>query len=83
MAQGATLLVQLMKALLDKQAQNDILTSNQREVAMLEHLGVSWPELTADQQGVLISLIEELARVMPAELQLRESKRFVALASIT
>ena len=59
---------QLKKALLDKDAPRDILTANQREVAMLEDLGVAHSELTTNQQGVLISVIEELARVMPAEV---------------
>ena len=59
---------QLRKALVDEKAPSDILTSNQREVAMLEDLGIPYTELIADQQGVLISLIEELARVMPAEV---------------
>ena len=60
--------VQLNKALLDKEAPSDIITSNQREVAMLEDLGIPYSELTADQQGVLMSLIEELARVMPVDV---------------
>ncbi len=60
--------VQLEKALLAKEAPSDILTSNQREVAMLEHLGIPWSGLGVDQQGVLISLIEELAKVMPADV---------------
>ncbi|HEX5788228.1 MAG TPA: DUF3500 domain-containing protein [Woeseiaceae bacterium] len=59
---------QLRKALLDDEAPGDILTSNQREVAMLEDLGIPYPDLTADQQGVLISVIEELARVMPPDV---------------
>jgi hypothetical protein len=60
--------VQLETAVLDKEAPSDILTSNQREVAMLEDLGIPWSGLTADQQGVLISLIEELASVMPVDV---------------
>lgn len=59
---------QLEKTVLDKEAPPDILTSNQREIAMLEDVGIPCSELTAIQQGLLISVIEELASVMPAEI---------------
>lgn len=59
---------QLENALLNKEAPSDILTSNQREVTMLEDLGIQWCALTANQQGILISIIEELASVMPPDV---------------
>jgi hypothetical protein len=44
-------------------APNEIITGAQREVAILEDLGIAYKELNAEQQGLLISLIEVYASV--------------------
>lgn len=55
-------------AVLAAEAPRDILTSNERQATMQEDAGVSYSELTAEQQGVLWSLVEEYATVQPDSL---------------
>ena len=55
-------------AVLSAEAPRDILTSNERQAAMQEDAGVSYSDLTTEQQGVLWSLIEEYATVQPGSL---------------
>jgi len=59
---------QRTSAILDNEAPSDILTSAEREVAMLEDLGVAYPDLTSDQREVIWSIIEEYARAQPAPI---------------
>jgi hypothetical protein len=53
-------------AMLSDEAPRDILTSSEREVAMLDDLGVSQNDLTPNQQATLWSIIEEYATAQPA-----------------
>ncbi len=53
-------------AMLSDEAPRDILTSAEREVAMLDDLGVSHADLDASQQAALWSIIEEYASAQPA-----------------
>ena len=57
---------QRASAMLGDEAPRDILTSAEREVAMLEDLGVAYADLNADQRGVLWSIIEEYATAQPS-----------------
>jgi hypothetical protein len=50
-------------AILPGQAPNDIITGNQREVAALEEVGIHYPQLTAEQQTLLIRIIDQIASV--------------------
>ena len=52
-------------AMLSDEAPRDILTSSEREVAMLDDLGVPHGDLTSSQQSVLWSIIEEYATAQP------------------
>lgn len=57
---------QRASAMLSDEAPRDILTSSEREVAMLDDLGVSQNDLTPSQQATLWSIIEEYATAQPA-----------------
>jgi hypothetical protein len=48
-------------AITSEKAPNDILSFNSRKAAILENVGIAGSELTTEQRGVLISLIEEHA----------------------
>ena len=52
-------------AIISNEAPRDILTSNERQAAMQTNDGVTFNQLTTEQQGVLWSLIEEYAGVQP------------------
>jgi hypothetical protein len=49
------------QAVLSKDAPSDILTGSSREAAIQEDRGISYGNLTAEQQGLLLSLIQEYA----------------------
>ena len=53
-------------AMLSEEAPRDILTAAEREVAMLEDLGVSHADLDASQREALWAIVEEYARAQPA-----------------
>ena len=53
------------QAVLSKDAPKDILTSNSREAAIQEDKGISYGKLTQEQQGLLLSLIQEYASAQP------------------
>ena len=53
-------------AMLSDTAPRDILTSNQREAAMQDDLGVAHHDLNEQQRGVLWSIIEEYATAPPS-----------------
>ena len=59
---------QAKKALLPGDAPADILTRNEKQVAMLPDEGIAYGALTPAQQGMLMSVIEELAKVQPPAL---------------
>ncbi|HCE02728.1 MAG TPA: hypothetical protein DEQ98_05755 [Acidobacteria bacterium] len=59
-------MTQKASAMLSEEAPRDVLTSNEREVAMLDDLGVSHADMDASQRGVLWSIIEEYAMAQPA-----------------
>ena len=52
-------------AVVSKEAPSDILTRNSREAAVQEDKGISYGKLTQEQQGLLLSLIEEYASAQP------------------
>jgi hypothetical protein len=56
------------KAIVSDTAPPEILTRMEREVGTLDTTGITYAELTADQQGMLLGLIEEYARVQRPEL---------------
>ena len=56
---------QLASAKIGDMAPPDILTSNQREAAMQDDLGVAYRDLDANQRGALWSIIEEYAGAQP------------------
>lgn len=53
------------QAVLSQDAPKDILTSNSREAAIQEDKGISYEKLTREQQGLLLSLIQEYASAQP------------------
>ena len=55
-------------AVISGRAPADILTGNARDAASQEDKGIAFPELTADQQGVLMTLIREYAGVQRPEM---------------
>ncbi len=57
---------QMASAMLSEDAPRDILTSAEREVAMLEDLGVAYADLNENQRGVLWSVVEEYASAQPS-----------------
>ncbi|MCC6155385.1 MAG: DUF3500 domain-containing protein [Candidatus Hydrogenedentes bacterium] len=54
--------------ILQRDVPADVITGNAREAAIEENVGVSYTALNADQQGVLISLIQLLANIQRPEL---------------
>ena len=55
-------------AIFSPEAPRDILTSNARQAAMLEDVGVGYGQLNAEQRAILWSIIEEYATVQPESL---------------
>ena len=71
------------QAVLSKDAPRDILTSNSREAAIQEDKGISFGKLTQEQQGLLLSLIEEYASTQPlAQAQARLARVKAALPTV-
>jgi len=52
-------------ALISESAPRDIVTSNERTVAIREDKGIAFSKLTKDQQGTLLALIEEYLGAQP------------------
>ena len=78
--QARTLLASLndaqrASAMLNDTAPRDILTSNQREAAMQDDLGVAQRDLDQNQRGVLWSIIEEYATTQPTAVADRRLMR--------
>jgi hypothetical protein len=60
------------QAILGRSAPSDILTGSSRQAAIQERKGISYGDLTGEQQGLLLSLIREFASVQPpAQAQAR------------
>ena len=58
---------QSVKAIVSTSAPGDMLTTNQRVAAIQEDKGISYSDLTKDQQGMLMALIEEYLSAQPRE----------------
>jgi hypothetical protein len=56
---------QAAQAVLSKDAPEEILTNDSREAAIQEDGGISYGKLTQEQQGLLLSLIQEYASTQP------------------
>ncbi len=54
------------QAVLSKDAPEEILTNDSREAAIQEDSGISYGKLTQQQQGLLLSLIQEYASTQPS-----------------
>ena len=61
-------MIQKASAMLSDEAPRDVLTSNGREVAMLDDLGVSHADMDASQRTALWAIIEEYATAQPAPI---------------
>jgi hypothetical protein len=59
---------QRKEAVLKETAPSDILTGNQREAAIQEDRGVAYKALNKEQQGILLTLIQEHANVQKPEM---------------
>lgn len=59
---------QRSRAVLSPAAPDDILTSNSRKAAMQEDRGVSYAELSEEQRGLLLAVIDEYASAQPRAL---------------
>lgn len=59
---------QRAQAVVADEAPRDILTSNRREVSMLADEGIAYADMTGEQQGLLLSLLELYASVQPPDI---------------
>lgn len=59
---------QRRKAILSATAPPDILTGHDREAAIQEDLGIAYGELTPEQQGLLLTLIQEVVGAQADEI---------------
>lgn len=59
---------QRSEAVIDTKAPNDIITGAERQAAILEDKGLAYSKLNKEQQGLLISIIEEYAGAQPRAL---------------
>jgi hypothetical protein len=74
---------QSAQAVLSKDAPDEILTGNSRKAAIQEDKGVLYSKLTPEQQGLLLSLIQEYAAAQPlAVAQSRLARVKADLANI-
>ena len=69
---------QRSEAVLSKNAPEDILTGDSREAAIQEDKGISYGKLTQEQQGLLLSLIQEYAAAQPPAVALARLARVKA-----
>ena len=71
------------QAVLSKDAPDEILTGNSRKAAIQEDKGISYSKLSPEQQGLLLSLIQEYAAAQPpAVAQSRLARVKADLANI-
>jgi hypothetical protein len=74
---------QRAKAVISADAPGDILTGNSRQAAIQEDKGLPYPELNAQQQGLLISLVQEYASTQsPPVADARLERVKAALAQV-
>jgi hypothetical protein len=59
---------QRSEAVIDAKAPNDIITGASRQAAILEDKGIPYSKLTKEQQGMLITVIQEYADTQPKPL---------------
>lgn len=59
---------QRSEAVIDVKAPNDIITGAARQATILEDKGISYSKLTKEQQGMLITIIQEYADTQPRPL---------------
>ena len=69
---------QKQQAVLSTTAPDDILTTNVRKAAMQEDKGVAYADLTAEQRGLMLAVIEEYAAVQPMALAAQRIERLRA-----
>ncbi|HEX7087596.1 MAG TPA: DUF3500 domain-containing protein [Vicinamibacterales bacterium] len=55
-------------AIVAPEAPSDILTTNERKAGILEQTGLAYKDMTAQQRGMLLALIEEYASAQPRKL---------------
>ncbi|GMW02302.1 MAG: hypothetical protein AMXMBFR84_34380 [Candidatus Hydrogenedentota bacterium] len=66
---------QRAKAVISKEAPKDVLSGNQREMQIVEHVGLPYGELTEEQKSAMLALIEAHARVQVKEVAENRLKR--------
>jgi hypothetical protein len=76
---------QRAKAIISAEAPDDILTSNARTATRQEARGITHKELTAEQRGLLLAVIDEYAAAQPKALarQRLEAVRAAGLETVT
>jgi hypothetical protein len=74
---------QAREAILSRKAPAEILTGDDRDAAIQEDKGISWAKLRPEQQGLLLSLVQEYAGAQsPAVAQARLSRIKSALPNV-
>lgn len=56
------------QAVISAEAPDDILTSNSRKAAMQEDRGLAYADMTTEQRGLLMAVVEEYAQAQPQAL---------------
>ncbi|HEX2139046.1 MAG TPA: DUF3500 domain-containing protein [Woeseiaceae bacterium] len=69
---------QSAQAVVSPKAPDDILTSNARKAAMQEQNGIAYAELSPEQRGLLLAIIEEYAGVQPEAVARQRVERIRA-----
>jgi hypothetical protein len=70
--------VQKQQAVLSTAAPDDILTTNMRKAAIQEDKGIAYADLTSEQRGLLLAVIEEYAGVQPKTVAAQRIERLRA-----
>ena len=70
--------VQKQQAVLSTAAPDDILTTNTRKAAIQEDKGIAYADLTSEQRGLLLAVIEEYAGVQPKTVAAQRIERLRA-----
>jgi hypothetical protein len=69
---------QRQQAVLASEAPDDLLTTNLRKAAIQEDKGVAYGDLTSEQRGLLLAVIEEYAGVQPKAVAAQRIERLRA-----
>ena len=69
---------QKQQAVLSTAAPDDILTTNMRKAAIQEDKGIAYADLTSEQRGLLLAVIEEYAGVQPKAVAAQRIERLRA-----